>query len=1358
MRWRFGGHFEPVLTTCALDWLECPFALADYIWSEVVTDVAECLANESILWRFLKILALLLICTTVVHLIYWQVRWTKEIQRNNQNLKQVGYKVQDLELKLNILTYKAQYGTWPLPNLSKTSAKTDSQTTQISRSQFGKENSWIKNLLTRYCDLLGRLEKSRYFQTSFRLRTTDLTFRKRNTKEINNVNSTGYQTYMDTEISQSEAEFSDNVSTDVSILSSSLAPTWKDQIVTSSPSEVEIQSDTRETLYEVKRRLENLHFSLKSYTLRDWTVAAHTNSYQGRGNNGRGYNDLISRKRKNNCNTSIDLRKSIKKHNVSDLIAMYAAYNAMILDRDKPRQFASRPPNDEQSSISNAMKCNRDKNNVSKKDGEFNISKELSEYKNSVNKSILHSNVTTGAKTMEMHKGDGDSEYFSERSASSKNNDEISVVSEKSSVDETSKESDSDDRSTSALLEEALRIKRDLLLRIELRKKFELEVQESNADKKTDECTYWERIENQFEPKMLDMISEETSDSSSTNRESKINVYKTLEKCANAQEVKINVCNKDRLEEDKSKFSENEITIADDVSINLLNGKSQNLSMAIEENVQENSNSVFQTEPVSKDDENQNIETLNLVSELNSSKLTESSSDTSVNRLIDRLIESERRSKSARSSSDSKSKKNLSMDSINSLIDNRDSIERAQSENEESNDCPRMPSTEADDVDNLAAVQSLPSEDAENRNILGEAMLKKADDKKNGIDEKKTNTIVEVNTQNSEAECANNLESKDNKICSSSVDEKACVELLMFENDEFLRKQVPVDELINVKSLIEEVSEKNTIESIEKKSLSLADNNPTVVQVSNSTLYTPLQNAEHSVTKIQKNINSITHQKQSPKNVNDFRSYRHIRTKSNLNLSSTEKQSFSPMFRRSRSYDTPREISNNKSNPEGEAPSDSFTSSSKSSSISHTPREHKYNDEDNAELDETKKSPFESLDVSSKSSLKSYFEIMTVEDDSIPEIKRDDSYKSLSSRSSKSQIMASLREITENRNSKADVERKSSLESLILSSKSSFKSCIPILKNRLESTKKNISESRSSLIQEPLANTLDSYRIDNEKLNTELQNFNNSKQETTVYVNVTNENDEITSKVLNPEQFFEYIKNKEIELKNDMNEEKINTSIMDNNHIMILSDSKMSTLIPSSSGNIDSTDVSSLGSSSCQLHNDQPQAWPCKIDSKETEVLVKHSTLDISTSITDIHNTFFTVENNEINELKIFEIPEEITKEDYITFLQMMNENPVLSQLPNVEESSTDLLIEIVSSTYLHLNTLTIHKFNACYYRVNDNCRFATGIHNNRVNFAFDYYRTVLAAEHVDNIVHLGVLNYDVFVSFVIFLDKNMTQ
>lgn len=116
--------------------------------------------------KFLKILALLLICTTVIHLIYWQLRWTKEIQRNNQNLKQVDCKVQDLELKVNILTYKAQYGTWPLPSLSKTSAKSDLHATEISRSKSTKGNSWIKNLLTRYYAVLSRLKKLHYLDIS----------------------------------------------------------------------------------------------------------------------------------------------------------------------------------------------------------------------------------------------------------------------------------------------------------------------------------------------------------------------------------------------------------------------------------------------------------------------------------------------------------------------------------------------------------------------------------------------------------------------------------------------------------------------------------------------------------------------------------------------------------------------------------------------------------------------------------------------------------------------------------------------------------------------------------------------------------------------------------------------------------------------------------------------------------------------------------------------------------------------------------------------------------------------------------------------------------------------------------------
>lgn len=46
-----GGNFVPVMTVCEYNWLECPLALANYIWFEAVTDVVDCLANEGILWR-----------------------------------------------------------------------------------------------------------------------------------------------------------------------------------------------------------------------------------------------------------------------------------------------------------------------------------------------------------------------------------------------------------------------------------------------------------------------------------------------------------------------------------------------------------------------------------------------------------------------------------------------------------------------------------------------------------------------------------------------------------------------------------------------------------------------------------------------------------------------------------------------------------------------------------------------------------------------------------------------------------------------------------------------------------------------------------------------------------------------------------------------------------------------------------------------------------------------------------------------------------------------------------------------------------------------------------------------------------
>ncbi|XP_023317495.1 uncharacterized protein LOC111694260 [Trichogramma pretiosum] len=130
MRWQPGGNFESVATICNYDWLDCPHALIDYVWSEVVTDVAECLATETFLW---KILALLVVCVIIFHLIFWIVRWVKSIQAYKDQLGKVNQKVQDLELQLNVLTYKIQYGVWSFLNIDeKTSHQKNPKPTSLN--------------------------------------------------------------------------------------------------------------------------------------------------------------------------------------------------------------------------------------------------------------------------------------------------------------------------------------------------------------------------------------------------------------------------------------------------------------------------------------------------------------------------------------------------------------------------------------------------------------------------------------------------------------------------------------------------------------------------------------------------------------------------------------------------------------------------------------------------------------------------------------------------------------------------------------------------------------------------------------------------------------------------------------------------------------------------------------------------------------------------------------------------------------------------------------------------------------------------------------------------------------------------
>lgn len=68
----------------------------------------------------------------------------------------------------------------------------------------------------------------------------------------------------------------------------------------------------------------------------------------------------------------------------------------------------------------------------------------------------------------------------------------------------------------------------------------------------------------------------------------------------------------------------------------------------------------------------------------------------------------------------------------------------------------------------------------------------------------------------------------------------------------------------------------------------------------------------------------------------------------------------------------------------------------------------------------------------------------------------------------------------------------------------------------------------------------------------------------------------------------------------------------------------------------------------------------------------------------------------------------------------------------------------------LHLYTLAVDELNARHDRVKDDGRLAAGVHDDGVDFPFDRQSTVLASEHVHEVVHLDVVDEQFLVALVI--------
>ncbi|XP_076276955.1 uncharacterized protein LOC143207402 [Lasioglossum baleicum] len=160
MQWQFGGNLEPVQMVCEVDWKECPKAIVNYVWSEIVTDVAECLTQGIILKKMKdnccsKVVCTFLACTMLLRVIRSKAKRLGEVLDDKKILNKVGYKIEDLELKVSILTYKMQYGSWPMPHqIQKPSFKKHLQNLRLTLSNTNDRTDWIKRVLLRYPEYL----------------------------------------------------------------------------------------------------------------------------------------------------------------------------------------------------------------------------------------------------------------------------------------------------------------------------------------------------------------------------------------------------------------------------------------------------------------------------------------------------------------------------------------------------------------------------------------------------------------------------------------------------------------------------------------------------------------------------------------------------------------------------------------------------------------------------------------------------------------------------------------------------------------------------------------------------------------------------------------------------------------------------------------------------------------------------------------------------------------------------------------------------------------------------------------------------------------------------------------------------
>ncbi|KAK1132330.1 hypothetical protein K0M31_016438 [Melipona bicolor] len=295
---------------------------------------------------------------------------------------------------------------------------------------------------------------------------------------------------------------------------------------------------------------------------------------------------------------------------------------------------------------------------------------------------------------------------------------------------------------------------------------------------------------------------------------------------------------------------------------------------------------------------------------------------------------------------------------------------------------------------------------------------------------------------------------------------------------------------------------------------------------------------------------------------------------------------------------------------------------------------------------------------------------------------------------------------------------KGPLKSLSPTPKTSSRSCIPILKSRLEAARKTENESRpKSPMRGPLtmtmfwrdnlcdksqnemdeiqvegksrnkdpyaeeidsciekANDADDYKQDSTKVSHIAQSISENvdsnitpQEQMVIYVNILTKHDNNMTKIVDPNKFLEYIKNRKLsvqQLEENQTNKKHNelrefcsknekdtvhkivtviSSIINCNEL----DQTMSTNFSASKTQKDSL-------SSILLNGKLKNLCFLSVEQKEVDVTAKPSVIDTSTSISDLNNVSKT--KNAINKFQICGTPKELNNEEYIMLLEILQQ------------------------------------------------------------------------------------------------------